>query len=52
MVIARKLFATCKQTWKKFIKGSYAYQLERKIELLKIDIKTWKKLITRGNTKC
>lgn len=31
------------QTWKKFIKGSYAFQLARKIDLLKKEIKIWKK---------
>lgn len=33
------------QIWKKYIKGSYAYQLVRKIKFLKKEIKNWKKFI-------
>lgn len=31
------------QSWKNFTKGSYAFQLTRKIDHLKKEIKTWKK---------
>lgn len=31
------------QTWKRYIKCSYAYQLARKVESLKKEIKDWKK---------
>lgn len=33
------------QTWTKFIKGPYIYQLTRKIELIMKEIKMWKRSV-------
>lgn len=41
----RKFYATFKANLEKFVKGLSVYQLASKIDLLKKEIKVWKKLL-------
>lgn len=43
MVIIAKFYEFGSKTWNRFINGSYAHQLAKKIEYLTKEVKLWRK---------